>query len=174
MKIVVTSTGRDLDAALDPRFGRCPYFALIETESGVLEAAPNPFLDATGGAGTQAAQWVVEQGAGALLTGHCGPKAATVLQDAGVRTVEGASGTVREAVDRIREEERGTFGQPGRWHAGGQGAGRGRGTGGGRGAGKGQGAGGGRGAGKGQGAGGGRGAGRGQGTGGGLGSGGRS
>ncbi len=159
MKIVVTSTGLDLDAAVDPRFGRCACFALIESESGVLEATPNPFLDAAGGAGTQAAQWVVEQGAGALLTGLCGPKAATVLQDAGVRIVEGISGTVREAVDRIREEERDTFGQPGRWHGGGQGAGRGMGAGGGRGAGGGQGPGGGRGVGRGQGPGGGRGTG---------------
>jgi predicted Fe-Mo cluster-binding NifX family protein len=102
MKIVATSTGRDLDSALDPRFGRCAYFAVLDSESGALEAIPNPFLDAAGGAGTQAAQWVLDQGAEILLTGQCGPKAAAVLRDAGIRVVEGASGSLREAAAPFR------------------------------------------------------------------------
>ncbi|MFD2110683.1 NifB/NifX family molybdenum-iron cluster-binding protein [Thiorhodococcus fuscus] len=97
MKIIATSTGQDLDAALDPRFGRCAYFVLIDTDSGALEAIANPFLDAAGGAGTQAAQWVLDQEADVLLTGQCGPKATAVLRDSGIRIVEGTSGSVREA-----------------------------------------------------------------------------
>lgn len=97
MKIIATSTGQDLDATLDPRFGRCAYFVLIDTDSGAFEATPNPYLDAAGGAGTQAAQWVLDQGADVLLTGQCGPKATAVLQDSSIRIVEGASGSLREA-----------------------------------------------------------------------------
>ncbi|EXJ14176.1 NifB/NifX family molybdenum-iron cluster-binding protein [Imhoffiella purpurea] len=97
MKIIASSTGQDLDAALDPRFGRCAYFALIDTDSGAFEAIPNPYLDAAGGAGTQAAQWVLDQGAEVLLTGKCGPKAAAVLDGSPIRIVEGASGSLREA-----------------------------------------------------------------------------
>jgi NAD-dependent dihydropyrimidine dehydrogenase PreA subunit len=37
MKIAVTSSGPDLDADIDPRFGGCPYFVLIDTESGAAE-----------------------------------------------------------------------------------------------------------------------------------------
>jgi predicted Fe-Mo cluster-binding NifX family protein len=97
MKIAVSSTGPDLDAAVDPRFGRCAYFAVLDTDSGVLDAVANPFLDAAGGAGTQAAQWILDRGIDVLVTGRCGPKAAAVLGDAGIRVVEGVSGTVREA-----------------------------------------------------------------------------
>jgi predicted Fe-Mo cluster-binding NifX family protein len=100
MKIAITSTGTEFDSAVEPRFGRCAYFALVDTESGAFEAKANPFRDAAGGAGIQAAQWVVDQGVSALLTGHCGPKSVAVLDDADIRVVEDVAGTVREAVAR--------------------------------------------------------------------------
>jgi predicted Fe-Mo cluster-binding NifX family protein len=100
MKSAVTSAGTGLESAVVPRFGRCACFALVDGESGALEAVPNPFQDGAGGAGTQAAQWVVWQGVGVVLTGHCGPNATAVLDDGGVRGVEGVSGTVREAIER--------------------------------------------------------------------------
>ena len=107
MKIVVTSTGSDLDAAIDPKFGRCAFFALFDTESNDFTATPNPFQDAGGGAGTQAAQWVLAQGATALLTGHCGPKATAVLEHTEVKVVTGISGTVREAVAQFLAQSNG-------------------------------------------------------------------
>ncbi|NEX20269.1 dinitrogenase iron-molybdenum cofactor biosynthesis protein [Thiorhodococcus mannitoliphagus] len=103
-KILATSTGTELDSAIDPRFGRSAYFALIDQGTGALEAIPNPFLDAASGAGTQAAQWVLEQGVDVLVTGRCGPKAAAVLEGSGVRVIEGASGSVREAVVEVAAE----------------------------------------------------------------------
>jgi predicted Fe-Mo cluster-binding NifX family protein len=44
----------------------------------------------------------VELGAAAVLTGHVGPKAFAALQAAGVKVYAGASGTVREAVERYK------------------------------------------------------------------------
>jgi len=156
MKIVVTSTGEGMDAAVDPHFGRCSYFAIVDIESGDLEAIANPYQDASGGAGTQAAQFLIDKGVGALLTGHCGPKASEVLEETDIEIVSGVNkGTVREAVNTFRESRRpqtaqlatdaegapgpGSFGGAGR---GGRGAGGGRGRGpggGGRGAGGGRG-----------------------------------
>lgn len=155
MKIAITSTGTELDSAVEPRFGRCPYFALVDTESGHFEAKANPFRDAVGGAAIQAAQWVVDQGVGALLTGWCGLKAATVLDDADIRVVEDVAGTVREAVVRYTPAGQ-AVAHPeleppprGQGYGGGLGAGQGRGWGRGYGAGAGQGRGQGRGPGRG-------------------------
>lgn len=94
MKIVVSSTGVGLDSSVDPRFGRCAYFVMVDTDAGAVKATPNPFLEAAGGAGTQAAQWVLEQGAEVLMTGRCGPKAAAVLADADICVIEGVFGSV--------------------------------------------------------------------------------
>lgn len=88
MKMAITATGTGLDAAVDPRFGRCACFVLVDRDSGAVETVANPFQDAAGGAGTQTAQWVVNQGVDAVLTGQCGPKATAVIEDAGVRIVE--------------------------------------------------------------------------------------
>ena len=141
MKIAVTSSGRDLDADIDPRFGRCPYFALIDTESGAIETLANPFIDAAGGAGTQTAQWILEHDVHALVTGRCGPKAMVVLEDAGIRVIEGASGKVQDAAGLVErsvspaavapvESGHRPGGDPGRGKGGGRGFGGGRGRGG--------------------------------------------
>ena len=159
MKIAVTSSGPDLDAIIDPRFGRCPYFTLIDTKTGASESLSNPFVDASGGAGTQAAQWILDHDVHALVTGRCGPKAMMVLEDAGIRVVEGASGKVRDAAGLIERSVLpavATAVEPGRRLGGGTGMGRGagQGRGGGMGQGPGRGMGGGRGFGGGHGRGG--------------------
>jgi predicted Fe-Mo cluster-binding NifX family protein len=159
MKIAITSTGTELDSAVEPRFDRCPYFALVDTESGTFEAKANLFRDAAGGAGIQAAQWVVDQGVSALLTGHCGPKSVAVLDDADIRVVEDVAGTVREAVVRYTQTAGQAVSHPelepfprGQSEGSGPGVGQGRGWGCGPGAGRGCG----RGQGRGYGLGGGR------------------
>jgi predicted Fe-Mo cluster-binding NifX family protein len=102
MKIVVTAEGNDLSAPTSPRFGRCPTFVFVETETMVFEAVPNPAASASGGAGIQAAQFVVEQGAEAVLTNNVGPNAMEVLQAAGIPVYVISGGVVREVVDAYK------------------------------------------------------------------------
>jgi predicted Fe-Mo cluster-binding NifX family protein len=99
MKIVVTAEGNDLSAPTNPRFGRCPTFIFVETDTMAFEAVPNPALSASGGAGIQAAQFVVERGAGAVLTGNLGPNAADVFGAADVPVYFNSESTVRAAVE---------------------------------------------------------------------------
>ena len=46
MKICVTSTGPSLDAPVDPRFGRCQYFMIVDSETMEYEAMQNPSIGA--------------------------------------------------------------------------------------------------------------------------------
>jgi len=103
MRIVVTSNGQDLDAPVSLVFGRCPFFVFVNVESMEFQAVANPAMSAAGGAGIQAAQFVVQQGAQALLTGHVGPNAFNVFQAAGVPVLPIGEGTVRQAVEAYRE-----------------------------------------------------------------------
>ena len=99
MKIAVTSQGTDLDAEVDPRFGRAPYFVVVDSETFAFEALDNKEnLNALKGAGIQAAGMVSDKGAEVLLTGFCGPNAFKALKAAKVGVANNASGTVREAV----------------------------------------------------------------------------
>ena len=131
MKVVVTANGRDLDASVSPIFGRCPVYILVDTETMQFEAVDNPAISAGGGAGIQAAQFVVERGGQAILTGNVGPNAFGVLQAASVSVYLLGGGTVREAVEAYKAgklEPLGGANVPA--HSGmGRGMGRGRGTG---------------------------------------------
>lgn len=102
MKIVVTSQGQDLEATVDPRFGRCAYFIIIDTESMQFTAVPNAASGAVGGAGIQAGQVIAEQGVKAVVTGNVGPNASRVLSGAGIKVYVGASGTVSQAVEAFK------------------------------------------------------------------------
>ncbi|MHB8987222.1 MAG: NifB/NifX family molybdenum-iron cluster-binding protein [Desulfobulbia bacterium] len=105
MKLCITATGKDLSARVDPRFGRAPYFLLVDTETLHCEAVANP-ASATGqGAGIKAAQLLTDRGVAALLTGTVGPNAVEALQAAGIKTYEGVDpgDTAQEAIDRFKQ-----------------------------------------------------------------------
>jgi len=99
MRIVVTAQGRDLDAMSSPIFGRCPAFVFVDTETMQGEGMANPGVTAGGGAGIQAAQFVVEQRAQVVLSHDVGPNAFAVLQPARVQIYRIDGGTVRQAVE---------------------------------------------------------------------------
>jgi predicted Fe-Mo cluster-binding NifX family protein len=105
MKICITSQGRTLDSAVDPRFGRCPFFIIADTETLAIEAHENKAGREGGGAGIQAGQFASEQGVQAVLTGNVGPNAFQTLSAARIEVVSGVSGTVREAVERYKNGE---------------------------------------------------------------------
>ena len=102
MKIAVTAQGNTLDAPTSPRFGRCPTYILVETETLAFEALDNPAMAAAGGAGIQAAQFIVEQGIEALLTTNVGPNAMDVLQAASIPVYLISGGTVRQVVEAYK------------------------------------------------------------------------
>ncbi len=104
MKIVISSKASGLDAEVDPRFGRAAYFLLVNPETmdyEVLENQQN--LQATQGAGIQAASLVARHKPVAVLTGHCGPKAFEIFRRAGIPVIVGVTGRVREVVKKFRE-----------------------------------------------------------------------
>jgi predicted Fe-Mo cluster-binding NifX family protein/ferredoxin len=102
MKIAVTSTGLTLDDNVEARFGRCPYFLIIDTDTMQFEAIENPNIALGGGAGIQSAQLMSEKGVTVVLTGNCGPNAFAVFGQAGIQVIVGVSGPVRNAVEQFK------------------------------------------------------------------------
>ena len=99
MRIAITSEGKELNAKLDPRFGRSAYFIIVDPETMAFEGVENSQnLNLPQGAGIQAGKTVADNKVDVLITGHCGPKAFKVLQGAGVKIVTGAGGTVADAI----------------------------------------------------------------------------
>ena len=139
MKIAISSTGPTLDAEVDPRFGRCQYFIVADTETMEFEALDNASAMSSGGAGISAAQMIAGKGVGAVLTGNCGPNAYQVLSPAGIKVITGVSGKVKDAIEGYRAGRFKETSQPNVPDHFGMGAGPGRGGGSGRGGGRGMG-----------------------------------
>ena len=103
MKIAFSTSGESLDAPLDARFGRAPRFLLYDLEAGLARLIDNEESRAASqGAGIQAADSVARAGAGAVVTGHCGPKAFKVLHAAGIQVFSCRAATVGEALQQYR------------------------------------------------------------------------
>ena len=102
MKTAVTATGPSLDGPVDPRFGRCTYFLIVETDNLAFEAVENPNLTLGGGAGIQSAQLMNEKGVRFVLTGNCGPNARQTFAAAGIEVIVGCSGRVRDVVEQFK------------------------------------------------------------------------
>ena len=104
MKIALSTSGSDLSAALDTRFGRAPKFLVLNLENGEFEIIDNQQnLNAAQGAGIQSAETVIRSGAKALVSGHCGPNAFRVLSSAGVKVYNSDAATVAEAVEQFKQ-----------------------------------------------------------------------
>lgn len=107
MKIAVSSTGPGMNSQVDFRFGRCPYFVIVEVENKEIknsEDVENTSKDQLGGAGITAAQAVADKGVNAVITGNLGPRAFTVFEQIGIEVYQG-SGTVNEVVEKYLKGE---------------------------------------------------------------------
>jgi len=92
MKVAITSTGKELSSNLDPRFGRAPYFIIVDPETMAFEVVEN------------AQNINLPQGAG-IQEGKTIAKAFKVLQNAGVKILTGVGGKVADAIEQYKKGE---------------------------------------------------------------------
>ena len=112
MKIAISATGPSLDAEVDPRFGRCQYFIIVDPDTMQFEALENSSAMAAGGAGISTGQMIASKGVEAVLTGNCGPNTYQVLSAAGLRVIPGVSGRVGDAIQAYKSGQFQATSQP--------------------------------------------------------------
>ena len=105
MKLCVTSKEPSLDSQVDPRFGRCNYFLVLNEEGELVEKIPNPGNKTPKGAGIKAAQAVIDRGIEVVITGKVGPNAVDVLLGSDIEIYVGISDvSVKEAFNLYKED----------------------------------------------------------------------
>ena len=105
MKICITSQGSTLDAPVEERFGRAPFFIIADTETGSFEALENQFAGGSGGVGPKAAQLIIAHAVQAMVSGMVGGNAREALLAAGIHlyTYRGG-GSVRDALEQFNKK----------------------------------------------------------------------
>jgi len=100
MRIAVSvDDQRGLDSTVNPHFGRCPYFALVEVDEkavGKVEVIANPYYG--NHQPGQVPRFIHSLGAHVMITGGMGERAVAFFTQYGIEAVTGASGTAGEAV----------------------------------------------------------------------------
>ena len=104
MKVAITSSGKELTALPDKRFGRCNCFVIYDTDNESVEVVDNPNRDHNEGAGPATMQLIASKGAGKIITGHLGDKAASVAKQLGIEMdpIDDNLRSVEEVIQMIR------------------------------------------------------------------------
>lgn len=102
MKLAVPVESKSLDVPVCPSFGRTPFYALYDAETGKYEYLDNSAAASQGGAGIRAAQMLVDHGVGAVVTCRCGENAAQVLSAAKIGLYKAQDGTVSENIGKFK------------------------------------------------------------------------
>ena len=87
MKVAITSTGNSLESNIDPRFGRCKYFVIYDTESRATEFIPNPNAEAEEGAGPASVQLVASRQVNKIVSGEIGIKIKPLLDSLKIQMI---------------------------------------------------------------------------------------
>jgi len=100
MRIAISSDGDKLHSKVDQRFGRCPYFLIINIKGnqvGKFEAVTNKGIVQGHGAGIKAAEQIGELKVDAVITGNLGPNATDILKKLGIKAYS-ASGIITDVL----------------------------------------------------------------------------
>lgn len=111
MKIAVPLDENKKDVCIV--LARAPYFLFREEGKDLI--VENPAAQAEGGAGVQAAQFLVDSGVHALITVRCGQNAAEVFQAAGMKIYKSAN---KAAADDLKALEDGALEELTQFHGG--------------------------------------------------------
>ncbi|MGD9230186.1 MAG: NifB/NifX family molybdenum-iron cluster-binding protein [Desulfobacterales bacterium] len=103
MKIAISSSGGNLDEQVDPGFGCCRCFIVIDPETEAFYVLENEAPASSSGAGIQAAQMVVAARVDTVITGKLNPNVTDVLEAAGLNVYLGAAGTIRDVLKQYQD-----------------------------------------------------------------------
>ena len=104
MIVIISSQGSTLASKPNPQFGRSPAFISYDTDNDTSTAYDNHAVSQPGGAGVSAAQFAVDHGVSAVISGRFGPNAFRALNSAGIQmfTFDPSCESVEDAIQAFR------------------------------------------------------------------------
>ena len=100
MKIAIPSSSNQEDAMMYERFGRCNYFCIYDSESDKIDFVNNPAVNARGGAGFQAVEFLINNGVNAVIVPRLGPNAEGVLRRGDIEVYQGENIPIKDLLNK--------------------------------------------------------------------------
>ncbi len=103
MIIVVTIEKPETTSPLSEVFGRSKYFLFNDTSEASIKIIPNPYVKELGGAGIQAARFLIENNAGVVVTKNIGVNPLRFLTSAEINVFTCQEGSALEVIQLFKE-----------------------------------------------------------------------
>ena len=104
-RIAITASEPKVNAEFDRRFGRCRDFMIMDCGNGEWETFSNPATNAMGGAGTLAAQFLIDRDVDVVISGNFGPNAYRVLNAGGIHMYKASEGKIHEVYEAFQADQ---------------------------------------------------------------------
>ncbi|MBF0105671.1 MAG: PDZ domain-containing protein [Deltaproteobacteria bacterium] len=104
-KVAISATEPDLDSPVAFRFASAPYFILYDTRYNKYTALENPMADQGKAQGGQIAQYLINNGAGAVITGSIGSTAFQYFQSMNIPVYTGSLGIIADVIESYKKGE---------------------------------------------------------------------
>ena len=85
MKTAIPSSGNNIEAPMDLRFGRCAWFCIYDTESNHTQFTENKLMNASEGVGLQAAEFLAKQEVSEVYAMEVGPRAEKMMNKLNIK-----------------------------------------------------------------------------------------
>ncbi|MCI1784828.1 MAG: hypothetical protein LKI59_01610 [Bacteroidales bacterium] len=105
MKIAISSKTESLSGEIDSRFGRCPYFAIYDSDTQSTDFVVNKAADATDGAGPAAVGQLAAAGINEIVSGDFGMKIKDLCSQLNIQlTIIKENLTIKEITDNFKSK----------------------------------------------------------------------
>ncbi|MGB9780270.1 NifB/NifX family molybdenum-iron cluster-binding protein [Caldanaerobacter sp.] len=105
MKVAISSQGKNLESQVDTRFGRAQYFLIVDTSSMEYKVIDNTAMGQSSGAGTKAAQLLLDEQVEAVISSNVGPNAMEVFKEADIPVYKAMDGDVKKNIEAFKKGE---------------------------------------------------------------------
>ena len=105
MKVLISSSGRDLESQVGEELGKCPYCLYVETVTMDFEAIQNDNATSCHIMECNITQTAIEKGVEVVITGNMGDEAFKNLSNAGITVITKMKGPIVEALKCLIEHE---------------------------------------------------------------------
>lgn len=104
MKTAITSSGKTVDSMMDKRFGRCPFFCIFDDETSEYSFHKNPGVEAQGGAGPMAVQFLAKLGVGKVIAAEFGGKVKGTFEELNIQMlIQQEEKTIEKIIELVKK-----------------------------------------------------------------------